>query len=464
MSRDTSVSMPKASIWRKLGYAIGEIGYNGMWYVVSAFLLVFYTDVFLIPAATVSTFVLIIRLADAIVDPIAGSIADRTRTRFGRYRPYLIAGPLAMIITLTLTFWAHPDWAMPGKIAYAIVTFALAAIASTFTNMPYGALNAVLTLDTDERLSFASWRFVMVSVGNALIGLAVVPLLEFFSKGPGGAVQGYVMTVPTVGIVAFIIFVICFLSTREVVQPKAGVAAPKMKDLWRSVLHNRPLQIVVLGFFLFGFLAYGRIAVMAYFFQYNIGDLGQFGPFNLVINMTGLVGSLLAPVLLKWIPSGNKARVVIIACLWQVGWYVASYFVAAADTMGWFFVFSGLAGLGYGVLLTMIYGMVPDTVEYGEVKSGIRSEGFNYAFTSLAMKWGGAAGPAVLGFLLAAYGYLPNAQQNEGVLAVIALSLTILPAVLTLIVAIPFFWYRIDRNSHHEMVSQLLESGSLEHS
>jgi len=442
----------KASVWRKIGYALGDFAYNFSWYIISALLLVFYTDVFLIPAAVVSIFVMLIRLSDAVIDPLFGSLVDRTRSKWGRYRPWILFAPIVMVIAMSLTFWAHPDWSEPAKITYAIITFTIAALASTAVNMPYGALNAVVSLNTDDRLSFASYRMVAASLGSTIVGFLVFPLIEFFSGSEGNAAQGYGATVPLIGTVTIVLFVICFFSTKEIVQP-VNAAQPKMRQLWGSVVKNTPLKIVVIGFFLTGFIGYGRIAIMAFYFQYNVGDTGMFGIFNLVSTGASVIGAILAPLLLKAVPSGNKAKVVIFASIIQAVFF-ALMFVAGTDLV-WFFIFGGLAGIGSGIFIAMMFGMIPDTVEYGEVKSGIRSEGFNYAFTSLAMKWGGAAGPAALGFVLAGTGYIPNIGQSSAVLAAIAIMMTIVPAILSLATAIPFLFYKLDRKAFNGMVDEI---------
>lgn len=448
----TDLRHVRASVWRKIGYATGDLSYNFSWYIVSALLLVFYTDVFLIPAAVVSVFVLLIRLTDAVIDPIVGSMADRTRSRWGRYRPWILFAPIVMALALTLTFWAHPDWPEPAKIVYAIVTFGIAAVASTATNMPYGALNAVVSLNTDERLSFASYRMIAASVGSTIIGFIIFPMIGFFSGPTGDQARGYALTVPVIGLITVILFVICFLSTREIVQP-VDTAQPRMRQLWRSVGGNRPLQLIVIGFFLLGFVAYGRIAIMAFYFQYNVGDLGLFGTFNLVATGATVVGAIFTPLAARLFPRGNKAHLLILSCIIQGVFFSAMFF--ARDDLALFFVFGGIAGIGQGIFSAVIFGMVPDTVEYGEVKSGIRSEGFNYAFTSLALKWGGAAGPAALGFVLAGLGYIPNAEQSPGVLVAIAAMMTIVPGILTLLVIVPFLFYRIDRARYNELVDEL---------
>jgi len=226
-----------------------------------------------------------------------------------------------------------------------------------------------------------------------------------------------------------------------------------MRQLWKSVGGNRPLQLLVVGFFLLGFVGYGRIGIMAYFFQYNLHDVSMFGTFNLVSTGAGVVGAVITPFLVRFVPSGNKARVLILSCVVQGVFFISMFFVT--NDMLWFFIFGGIAGLAAGAFGACIFGMIPDTVEYGEVKSGIRSEGFNYAFTSLALKWGGAAGPAVLGLVLAATGYIPKVEQAPGVLNAIAAMMTIVPGILTLLVAVPFLFYKLDRKNFNEMVDEL---------
>ena len=211
---DTNIKIP---FWKASCFGLGDFGNNFVWTFVGSYLMIFYTDVFGIPMAAVSLLMLIARAWDAINDPIIGGLSDRTRTRWGRYRPWVLLMSFPTAIITVLTFWAHPDWSDTSKIVYMYVTYALLVLCYTGVNIPYSAMTSVLTQNTDERAKLSTMRITLANVSIAGIGIIVVPMVS--ALGGGNDAIGYRLT----AIIFVIIFMICasvvFATQREVVPP-----------------------------------------------------------------------------------------------------------------------------------------------------------------------------------------------------------------------------------------------------
>ena len=195
---DTNIKIP---FWKASCFGLGDFGNNFVWTFVGSYLMIFYTDVFGIPMAAVSLLMLIARAWDAINDPIIGGLSDRTRTRWGRYRPWVLLMSFPTAIITVLTFWAHPDWSDTSKIVYMYVTYALLVLCYTGVNIPYSAMTSVLTQNTDERAKLSTMRITLANVSIAGIGIIVVPMVS--ALGGGNDAIGYRLTA--------IIFVIVFM-------------------------------------------------------------------------------------------------------------------------------------------------------------------------------------------------------------------------------------------------------------
>jgi sugar (glycoside-pentoside-hexuronide) transporter len=458
ISQATNVVEPKASVFKKIGFAFGDLGYNFNWFIVSAFLMIFYTDVFKVNPVQVGTLFLVVQIVSAVLDPIAGTIADKTRTRWGRYRPYILIAPFFLCGFMFLLFWAHPDWNQTAKLIYMYITFILASLSSTFVNMPYGGLNSVITRDTDERASYAGWRMTFAVLGSMLAGALVFPLISFF--GNGNDARGYLLAVPVISLITLPMFLICFFSTKEVIlPPKKGEKIP-LKILIDTIIKNPPLLIVLSSKFLTGFMSYGRMAIMLFYFTYFVGNAAMFATYNVVYMITIALGSLAAPFFLKWLP--NKAHVSLIGMLISAIFFAWNFWVSPLDNLILFYILTVLAAFGQGIFSTMSFAIIPDTVDYAQVKTGSRNDGFVYSITSLFLKGGGAVGPAVMIMILGVLGYVGGAEQSQTVLNGLNAMVFLAPAALCLITCIPLFFYKLDNKAHQKIKEKIIDMESIQ--
>ena len=241
----------------KIAYGMGDVGCNFSWMFVSNFLMIFYTDVFGIGMSAVATLMLVSRIWDAVNDPIIGTLTDKTHTRWGRFRPWLLFGAPITAIILMLTFWAHPDWSQTAKIVYMAVTYCILVLGYTCVNLPYGTLCGAMTQDIDERAKLNTSRSVSAMIAIGVLNIITVPLVTFLGKG--NAQFGYLAVAIIYGVIFAACHLFCFSKTKEVVEVPVGQKLPLSVQL-KSVLKNRPYQLAILGQFLFGFILYGRNA------------------------------------------------------------------------------------------------------------------------------------------------------------------------------------------------------------
>ena len=376
---DTNIKIP---FWKAACFGLGDFGNNFVWTFVGSYLMIFYTDVFGIPMAAVSLLMLIARAWDAINDPIIGGLSDRTRTRWGRYRPWVLLMSFPTAIITVLTFWAHPDWSNTSKIVYMYVTYALLVFCYTGVNIPYSAMTSVLTQNTDERAKLSTMRITLANISIAGIGIIVIPMVS--ALGKGDAAMGYMYT---------------------------------------------------------------------YYFKYVQGDAGLMSLYNLV----GLVPLVAGCYLFKaWYNvDGNKGRVTAYGCIGAGIAMILMRFTSPIGSPVLFYALCAISKFFEGVLASGIYGVIPDTVEYGQLKTGVRNDGFLSAFISLGNKFGIALGSAGVAAILAVLGFQANVTQTPLVSGTINNFFTVIPGILSVLCGIVFLFYKIDRKTFNDILSKL---------
>ena len=259
----------KVPLISKIAYGFGDVGCNFSWMFVSNFLMIFYTDVFGISMAAVSALMLFSRFWDAINDPIVGGLTDKTNTKWGRYRPWLlIAAPITAIL-LMLTFWAHPDWSDTAKVLYMVITYCLLVLGYTCVNIPYGTLCGAMTQDIDERAKINTSRSVAAMIAIGIINIITVPLIA--KLGKHSTANGYLFVAVIYGCIFAACHFFCFAKTREAVTtPEKEKISVKVQ--LKAVMQNRPYILALIGQVLFGFTLYGRNADVLYYFTYVEGN------------------------------------------------------------------------------------------------------------------------------------------------------------------------------------------------
>lgn len=446
------------AVARKFMFASGELVYNLPWMLVSSYLAFFMTDIALIPAGAVSLLFLVCRVWDAFNDPMIGSLADRTNTKMGRYRPWMLGGAIGLIPLVICLFWAHPDWSVGARTAYGCILYFVTVIASTSWNIPFAALNGVVSPYPVERASFSSYRIFVSSLACSLATLIFLPLVGKFGGAEGNNVRGYLMAAVVVCCLAIPFVFTSVLGTKEVMKAPPGQKF-HVKEMRDCFLKNPPLLIVCFAFLVYGFMAYGRMTVGMYYFTYYWSDASLFTFYATVNGLVCAVAAFFSAALVK-------------ACKGKRGALLFSYgggfilngilfFLSPANSSATLVMAILLAaGAMNGFCTALLYGIIGDTVEYGQWKTGVRADGLCSSGTSFMMKFGGAIAPTMLLAMLASSGYVEgSAQQSAGALSTMNLMMNLIPAILCGISFILFMFYKLDSKLHAKIIEDLKARG-----
>lgn len=445
----TAETSPPIRTAGKLAYGMGDLASTLVWGLVSTFLLYFYTDVALIAPAAVSVLFLTARLWDAVNDPIMGGLIDRTRSRHGRFRPYLLYVPIPLAIVTILTFIV-PPFGMTGRIVYAYVSYILLGMLYTAVNIPYGAMLATMTRDPEDRSRLSAYRNFFAIAGSFVVAVATLPLVSLV--GGGNEQSGFLLTVMMYSVVMIPLFWIVFRGTTERITPAEDETRPSAFDSLRSVFANRALAIVGLGALIVNTGMYARQSIAVFYFEHNVGNADLTSIFLAVTFITMFVGIFAAtPVSSKL---GSKRRTAILALTVAGASYIGMW-VTGPEAIVMAFVWTAIGTSFFGMMIVMVWSMIADAIDYGEWKSGTRSDGFAYAAGSLMQKIGIAVGGSAPAFMLSLFGYTPGETQSSQALAGINFTMTVLPGILLLLAAGAFFWYPLNRVRFAEIAAEL---------
>lgn len=415
--------MTQLSIKDKIGYSLGDAACHIVFDNVMFYMMFFYTDIFGISSAFVGTLFLVARVLDAVTDPLMGIIADRTKTRWGQFRPYLLFGavPFGLICTLT---YVTPDLGHTGKLVYASVTYVLLTLVFTAVNVPYCGLGDVITSDPKQRMSLQSWRFVI----SGLAGMSSTVLLLPLAKMLGGDNRtfGYGAGMALLSVAAVILLLLCFRWTKERVKGEAQFSARIGEDL-KALLHNGPWRIIgalsVLNIMQWSL----RGGAMIYYIKYFAGDAAMFTSFLATYSVGSVIGVALAKPLTK-----RFCKIKVFAWLnGLLGLGSIALFFVPANAVTIMFCFSFLIGLMHQMMTPIQWVMISDSVDYGEWKEHRRLTGISFACMLFIMKVGLACSGALIGWTLSGVGYTANtASQNPLALNGILVMFTLAPALL----------------------------------
>ena len=414
-------------------YGMGDLASQFVWTFVGTFLTVYYTDIVGLAPAIVSIIMLGARLFDAFNDPIMGMLAERTHSKWGRFRPYLLFGSPFLALFSVLTFTGPFGHGTAG-VWWASFTYIVAGMLYTLVNIPYGAMAAVMSTDETERNSLNAMRSVGMNVGMIIVNSLSPVILLAFSGGAKVANQsGYFMTALIYALVSVPMFYGVFKTSKEVVKPIRNEKVSFGTTL-KNVLGNKYLMILLLIMILQMTAFMGRIGLTPF---YVIYCLGAFALISLIMTLPSIGGALGSFLIVPLVKKFGKRLVLGVSLMGQAVGLLIVYFSDFHNIpliIGGHVIY-GILGIGFPITLTM----VADSVDYQEWKSGVRTDGTAYATYGLATKIGNAVGASLGLLILGAMGYKPNAQQSPEVQQGINLVVNLIPAILFILAALVVF-------------------------
>jgi GPH family glycoside/pentoside/hexuronide:cation symporter len=437
----------KLSIKEKIGYGLGDTASHFVWDMVGFWILIFYTDTFGISAAAAGTIMLIARVWDMVSDPLMGVIADRTNTRWGKFRPYLLWMALPYSVLAVLTF-TTPDFSETGKVIYAGVTYFLLMTVFTAINLPYSSLGAVMTANSYERAGLNSYRFIFAFAGQFIVTGTALYLAGFF--GGDDTAKGYQYTVTLFAIVSLILFLITFKSTRERVKPPAAQKQDLLAD-FKNLLNNKPWVILFfVGIVSFIMFALQNLSI-AYYFKYYTGNEQNVQLFNVIGTVALIAGIPLSKPLAK---KFGKRNVYMGSSLLSGLFFILIY-LPGKDDVYLLHSLNILAKFTYAPAVPLLWTMLADTADYSEWKFGRRATGLVFSAATFAQKAGWGIGGALAGWLLALFQFVPNEIQSDTSINGIKLMISVIPGILYMSCAILLFYYAIDQKTCLQMETDL---------
>jgi GPH family glycoside/pentoside/hexuronide:cation symporter len=393
---------------------------------------------------------LVTRLWDAINDPMMGTIADRTRSRWGHFRPYLlwVAFPFGVIGVLLFT---TPDLSPTWKLVYAYVTYNLMMMAYTAINIPYSSLLGVITSNNADRVSLSSFKFVGAFTGNLLVQAFTLPLVAYF--GQGNKAIGFRHTMTLYAVIAVALFLITFSVVRERVQPPAGQKSKIREDL-RDLSRNTYWFILLgLGIFTLAYVAV-RNGITIYYFKYYVGNENLYNSYMVSATFAVIVGIFVVERLAR---KYGKARMYMILMGISSLCTVAFFWLRPQDVY-WMFALNIIANFTMGPTSPLMWSMYADAADWSEWKTGRRATGLVFSAATFSQKMGWMIGGALPGWLLALFHYQPNVahQLPESILG-LRLMISFIPAVGSIMCALFILLYKLDEKTMKQIESDLNE-------
>ena len=433
----------KLSFKEKVGYSLGDTASHFVWDMVGFWLLFFYTDVYGISAAAAGTIMLVARFWDMAIDPVIGVVSDRTNTRWGKFRPYILFGAIPYAILAILTF-TTPNFGEFGKIIYAGATYVLLMTAYAAINLPYSALGAVMTDDTYERAGLNTYRFIAGFSGQFIVTGLALTLAKYF--GNGNKAQGFQYTVLLFAVLSLVFFFITFKTTKERVQPPREQKNSLKEDFGNLFKNQAWVILALVGIISFIMFAMQNAAI-AYYFKYYLGKEDNVQLFNVVGTVALIVALPLSKPLAKRF--GNKN--VFIGSSLISGLFFILIYLARVQDITTIYVFNIIAKMAYAPAVPLLWTMIADSADYGEWKSGRRSTGLYFSAAVFAQKAGWGIGAAIAGWILTLSQFVPNVAQTDTAITGIKLLVSVIPGILYMSCAIFMIFYKIDKKTTDQM-------------
>jgi GPH family glycoside/pentoside/hexuronide:cation symporter len=449
-----SGEIQKLPLREKIGYGFGDLASVLFWQTIMVYLLYFYTDVFGLTAKAAGLMFFVSRILDAFFDVVIGMTADRTKSRWGKFRPYILWGAVPLAVSAVLAF-STPSFADTGKLVYAYITFISFMFLYSTVNIPYTALLGVISGDPIERADAATSKFIGAFSAGIIVSATALPLAKYF--GEGNDAKGWHMTMIIYGAAAVVFLLVTFLSVRERVQPIAKERTNVASDLHDLSL-NVPWILLFIVTILFILFVCIRMNVTTHYFKYYIGEqqVTLFGKthkygfevlasaFNTVGQLLSLIGLAMIPLFARYLGRKKAAIILFVTALVCTG---AFYFFKPENLL-LIFVFQAVGSLTGGPISALLWIMYADTADYSEWKTGRRATGLVFSASIMSNKLGWAVGSMIAAFILAKTGFVANVAQNIGVLNGLKEMMSIIPvAIGTVALIILVFFYKLDEET-----------------
>lgn len=459
-----NLGQQKISFSEKVGYGFGDFASSMFWKIFGMYLLFFYTDVFGIAPAVVGTMFLVTRIWDSCFDPLVGILADRTQTRWGKFRPYLLWFAVPFAVIGVLTFYT-PDFSEKGKIIYAYITYSLMMMVYSAINVPYASLLGVMSSDSKERTTLSSYRMVFAFAGSVLALWLVEPLVKHFG-GDMNSKSGWLYTIIVFGVITTILFMGCFALTKERVKPlnneKPNLKVD-VKDLWQ----NKPWWILLgagIAALVFSSI---RDGAAVYYFKYYVSATENFSihlfgtrfemtptSFYLVLGQAAaIIGVIAATPIAKKIGKKNT----FLGAMFFAGLFSLGFYFIGKSSLPLIYVFQVLTSICGNAIFPLIWAMYADSADYSEWKQGRRATGLIFSASSMSQKFGWTIGGSTTGWLLAYFGFKANVEQTVFAQHGIQLMLSILPAVAAFLSVLFIAFYPLNEKRLQAIEFELVE-------
>jgi len=456
----------------KIAYGFGDMASSMFWKLFGMYLMIFYTDVYGLPAAVVGTMFLVTRVWDSLFDPIVGVIADRTQSKWGKFRPYLLftAVPFGLIGVLTFT---TPDAGYTGKVIYAYIMYSLMMMVYSLINVPYASLLGVMSAQPAERNILSTFRMAFAYLGSFIALLLIEPLVEVFSKMGNPATPdlqlGWQLGVGVIAIICITLFLLNFAWTKERVKPLKVDKTPLKTDI-KDLFKNGPWWILLgagIAALIFNSI---RDGATVYYFKYFIQDVEAFkiGALGTTITLTSLylvlgqaaniVGVVLAAPVSNLIGKKNTyLSAMVLATILSI----IFYWFGKTDLVS-IYVFQFLISICAGSIFPILWSMYADCADYSELKTGNRATGLIFSSSSMSQKFGWTIGGALTGWLLAYFGFQANEVQSTEAQNGIRMMLSFLPAVGTVLSVIFISFYPLSEKRMMDITAELERKRTME--
>ena len=440
MSQNVTDSNGKISVKERIAYGFGDFSSNIMYSAMSAFLMFYYTDIVGVGAAAVGVIMLCSRLFDGISDLIMGIIIDRTNSKYGKARVWILRLVIPYAIGTVLLFAVPTGWTQTAKLIYIFFSYNLAfTVLFTGINLPYATLTALMTQNQYERSVLSIFRMILATTGTLFIKTCTLPVVKFF----GNDAHAWTYTFIVFGILEIITFMITFLGTKERVgnDPESKKENVPVKDGFKALVKNKYWFMATLNLILI-FIAQGVNGSAEVYYTKNVlGNSNLIGTFSVALQVTQIICMFFIAIFVK--KYGKRNVLMAGAAIMIIGYGIMA---VAGTNVPVLIIGCSARGIGNSGISACMFAMVTDTIEYGEWKTGVRTEGLINSAASFGQKLGNGLSTVLLGVILNIGGYVGSAKvQTSGALTAIKAGYIYVPIILTVIQIVVLYFYHLDK-------------------